>query len=498
MKKQVQCLFLLVTLLLCACGNDTAANPETADAETNTVSETEAETEMLFEQDDLPDDLSFSGKKISWYVGDYNNAYWDDFYADDQTGERINDAIFKARSNVEEKLDVEIEYYRKEVVYANRMDISKDISASVMAGDNAYDIYSGYDLSIMILSGNYFHDMNEAQYINFDKPWWNKSMLGMMPGNKVYTALGDGSLSLIKHTFCLFFNQDKLNALDITESPYELVESGKWTIDKLNDLVKDTYIDLNGNSTYDYGDNYGLTMGDVNKYIGWHFSSGGEMVQLTDNGYVLTAGSEHMVNVFDKIYDLLRKNPNVRIPNGNALDSEENIASTGGNYVDKSFVEGNALFTACLVGDAVTLLSDIDFNYGLVPYPKYDESQNNYISAVQRFASFSVPITADLDISGAVIEAWSSEAYRSIQPEYFETVLKARYSADNQMAGMFDLIRQTIRFDISDLFCDSLNELSCEPAILIRENKEGQWASHYTKNEKKWNKALEEIWDVLS
>ena len=174
------------------------------------------------------------------------------------------------------------------------------------------------------------------------------------------------------------------------------------------------------------------------------------------------------------------------------------MASFGGNYVDKTFMEGNAYFTASLVGDAVTLLSDVDFDYGLIPYPKYDETQNDYISNVQRFASFSIPITADMDLGSAVIEAWSSEAYRTIQPEYFETTLKSRYSADSQMAGMFDLIRQTIRFDIGDIFCDILNEISSTPAMQIMGDKEGQWASTYASKEKGWNTALDQIWEALS
>jgi len=492
--KNICGLLLLSAILLCACGNDDTATSETA-SDTQAV---ETETESLFESDDLPEDLDFSGQSVTWYVGDYNNAYWDDFYAENTNGERINDAIYRSRNSLEERLNVTLEYYRKEVIYANRHDISSDISTSVMAGDNAYDVYSGYDLSVMTVQGEFFHNLNDGKYLNFDKPWWNKSMLGMLPGDKVYTALGDGSLSLIKHTFCLYFNQDKLASFGIEENPYDLVDSGKWTLDKMYELINNTYVDLNGNGVSDYGDNYGLTMGDVNKYIGWHFSLGGEMVQLTDDGYVLSAGSEHMVNVVGKLVTFLRENLNVKIPIIDAKNSEDHAPSTGGNYVDKTFIEGNALFTACLVGDAVALLEDINFEYGMVPYPKYDEAQSNYISAVQRFASFSVPITADLDLSSAVIEAWSSEAYRTIQPEYFETVLKSRYSADNQMADMFDLIRATIRFDISDLFCDSLNELSCEPALLIRDDKGGQWASHYASKEKKWNKALEEIWDALS
>lgn len=494
MKKTALFMLILTAILLCGCGKETVSAPETTPAENIT----ETETETIFVPDDLPTDLKFTGTTVNWYVGDYADAYWADFHAEELNGERINDVIYNSRQAVEERLDVKLEHSRKQVTYNTRLEISNDISASVMAGDNAYDVYSGYDLSNMILDGNYFHNLNDVKHINFDKPWWNKSMLNMLPGNKVFTALGDGSISLIKHTFCLFFNQDMLDAHNIPDNVYDLVHDGKWTFDKLGELINNTYTDLNGNGASDYGDFFGMTMGDVNKYIGWHFAAGGEMVNLTDTGYVLAAGSERMMNACEKSFELLRKNPDVMIPAGSAKDSEAHVLAVGGNYVCKTFMEGNALFTACLVGDAMTLLADVDFDYGLLPYPKYDETQKNYVSAVQRFASFSVPITADPDMSSAVIEAWSSEAYRSIQPEYFETVLKSRYSADNQMAGIFDLIRETIRFDIGDLFCDPLVEISSEPAFLLMRDQEGQWASTFASKEQGWNKTLQEIWEALS
>jgi hypothetical protein len=39
--------------------------------------------------------------------------------------------------------------------------------------------------------------------------------------------------------------------------------------------------------------------------------------------------------------------------------------------------------------------------------------------------------------------------YRSVVPEYFESVLQLRYSTDEEMAEMFDLIRSSRSFSIS-------------------------------------------------
>ena len=46
-------------------------------------------------------------------------------------------------------------------------------------------------------------------------------------------------------------------------------------------------------------------------------------------------------------------------------------------------------------------------------------------------------------MSAAVLEAWSSQMYRSVIPLYFEEVLQLRYSTDSEMSNMFDLIRSS-------------------------------------------------------
>ncbi|MBQ2708642.1 MAG: hypothetical protein IJF67_10280 [Clostridia bacterium] len=480
---------------LAACGGESAGS---AGGDTTAAATDAPETTSRFVADDLPDDLDFGGETVTWYVGDYNNAYWDDMYAETENGSRVNDAVFHTRQAVEERLNVKLDFYRKQVGWNDRLDINKDITASVMAGDGAYDLYIGMNLLSMMLEDEYFLNLTESKYINFEKPWWNQSQFEMLPGNKVYVAVGDGTLSLIKHTFCIFFNQQRLDTLGISENMYELVHSGKWTLDKLGEYAKLGYHDANGNTTPDYGDTFGLTLGDQNKFIGWQFASGAQMVRMGKDGYELALGSEHVNDVFDKVFNLLLKTEGVLIPEGNNDNNTLAVAAGGGNYADKTFMEGNATFTASLVGDAGTILADVKFDYGILPYPKYDEAQENYVSAVQRFASFAIPAYGDVDMGGAILEAWSSEAYRTLQPEYFETTLKARYSADDEMAGIFDLLRETIRFDIGDYFSAQLNTISSHMKTMLIDKKEGQWMSEYTAKQGGWEESLVKIWETLS
>ncbi|MBO5218112.1 MAG: hypothetical protein J6C52_01700, partial [Clostridia bacterium] len=465
---------------LAACGESAGS----AGGDTTAAATDAPETTSRFVADDLPDDLDFGGKTVTWFVGDYNSAYWDDVYADEENGSRVNDAVYNARRAVEERLNIKMEYFRKQVGWSDRADIDNAVAASVMAADGAYDIYFGRNIIHLMLEDDYLLDLSKNKYLNFDKPWWNKSQLSMMPGDQIYVASGDGSLSIIKHTYCVFFNQTQLNKYGVKDDMYALVEDGKWTIDKLSEIAKTGYSDVNGNTTADYGDEFGLTFGDVNKYLGMQFCAGGECITKGSSGYELVYGSEKMVNLFDRCYNLVQNTEGV-LPGGQC-DASNLLAvpSVGGNYVDKTFVEGKAMFSMSLVSDAAAILADVKFEYGLLPYPKYDEAQKNYISAPQRNAFFALLPYCDADLSGAVLEAWSSEAYRTVQPEYFETTLKARYSSDDNMAAMFDLMRATTRYEIGDYFGTQLNSLTSDFKILINDKMEGQWMSNYSSKEK--------------
>ncbi|MBO4220581.1 MAG: hypothetical protein J5933_06635 [Clostridia bacterium] len=495
-------LLLLSAAILSGCREQSVKEPSVS-AQNTAAGEQSAETvpeeSISFVKDDLPADLDFDGRIVTWFIGDYMNAYWDEFYSEEQNGSRINDAVWQCRTNVEERLNVKFDYYRKQVVYNDRNDIKKLISASVMAGDNAYDVYAGRSLIDLVAEDkSFFHELSSLEYIDITKPWWNQSVIDMMPGKDVYALTGDGTLSLMKHAFCVFFNQTMLQAFDDSVDLYELVRTGRWTIEKIKQYAEMAYSDVNGNSEADYGDNFGLTFGDTNKYLGFQMAFGGVTVLKGSNGYEMHIEDEAMVNAYDAAYALVHETKGVLRPGSNTADNPLAVEAFGGNYADKTFMSGNALFTMSLVGDASTLIGDASFDYGMIPYPKYDEKQENYVTGNQRQAYFAILGYADAELSAAVLEAWSSECYRSLQPEYFEINLKTRYAADEDMAEMFDLIRSTIKVDVSNFFGNIVDSMVNPMKTLIVDKKQGQWSSEIAKSMGKWETKFAEIWDVFS
>lgn len=242
-----------------------------------------------------------------------------------------------------------------------------------------------------------------------------------------------------------------------------ICRNGKWTLDKLEAIIKDTYSDLNGNSASDNEDRFGLTFGDENKLRMVSAALDVNMYTKTKDGYDMTFISERTNDVFTRMQKLITANENVRQalyndPNG------DSFMSFGGNSVSKIFTSGNSLFTASLVGDAAVVLDNSQFTVGMIPFPKYDEKQDDYYTSAQRFAHIYIPSTVtgeQNDRAGAVLEAWASECYRSVMPTYFETSLKTRYSNDNDMAEMFDLLRKNTKVEFGIVFYSQL-ALNCD------------------------------------
>ena len=453
MKRAISQVIILAMLLSAvSCGGETTTeNPSTTapDVEITT------EPDDGFIKDELPGDLNFGDAEVNWFCGDYSSAYFDDIYAKEQNGSLVNDAIYNARRSVEERLGVKLNVERYEFVWAGVSEYNQLIKSMIMSGDTTYDAFVGYTLIPLIIEGGYFSDLAENKYLDLEKPWWNQDCRSLLPGDKVWFVTGDATLSLIKHSLCVYFNQDLLDAYSIKENMYDLVRSGKWTLDTLESLIKDTYSDVNGNSQSDIDDRYGLTFGDNNKYRMFTSALNVNMYTKTKDGYELSFISEHSNDVFTRLQTLLNENENVRKAQGNNDNNTDSFMSFGGNYVSKIFTSGNALFTASLIGDAAAVLDNSNFNVGMIPFPKYDEEQEDYYTSAQRFAHIYIPSTVigeQNDRSGAVLEAWASECYRSVMPTYFETSLKTRYSNDNDMAAMFDLLRTNTRVEFGTLF----------------------------------------------
>lgn len=299
-------------------------------------------------------------------------------------------------------------------------------------------------------------------------------------GDKLYYASGDASLDMIKGIFCFYFNKDIIETYKL-ENPYELVNSGKWTLDKVEEMSSKVYKDLNGNTKVDYdADQFGTFILSVDFIPNFLISSGLRMTERDGNGNPKAVlGTEPVMNFFERMLKF--------------MENEAVGTSQSNNEHQNLFHEGRTLFLAAQFSTSETM-REIEPDFGIVPYPKYDESQKDYLTTSRSsYSAFSIPITADRNTTAAVLEAIASEFYRTVTPAYYESALKVKYSRDDVSSQMFDIIRQSICYEFGIFHGILLNNITSEIRNVISGAKPGGWASTWASKEAAFNTTLQKF-----
>ena len=419
---------------------------QSAETEVNTGSDTQPDTQNTAEEtttepevsDDLPE-TNYKGRTIRVLVVDRGQS---DFYTEDhETGETIHDAVFTRNNNVSERFGVKFEG-----IVETEDGASAKLSNSVKAGSDEYDICFLHMVNgATNAMNNDVLPFDELPYVDLSKPWWDKSVSdGFSIKGHLMMINGDISPFSFGTTACLLFNKNLFEKNDF-ESPYQLVREGKWTLDKVNELTKDFSQDNDGDGkiTADGSDQFGLTAWFLGLPYAFYYGSGGMLIQKDDDDVpYFEAQVERDTNIYNKIYDIV-------------ITNNANYETQLWNLPGDIFNSGRALmFTGCL--NDTTRFRDMNDDFGILPIPKYDESQKEYRSYVDgSSAMICVPATvkpADRECISIILEALASESYKIVTPAFVEKMLKRKVTRDSDSADMIDYVVRNRVFDMGYVF----------------------------------------------
>ena len=429
MKRFLSCALLISMLAsLSACGGEGAQGGETTVGEQTTAAETSP--------DNIPLGTNLNGATVKIYVrGDTIDSEFDN----QETGDVVDDAVYNRNRKIEERLNVKLEYMSNtsESYWDDRNIYMDTVRAAVLANDGSIDIAAGLSniMPYLAQDGMFINLMrSDIPYLNFDSPWWPAELTDELSVNgRLYMASGEACLGVIKGMMCFYFNKDIIENNNL-ESPYDLVTSGKWTLDKMAEMASSVYSDLNGNAKVDIDDQFGFYISSVNHAPNFVLASGMRLTTNDANGLPeYDLGSERIINLVDKLNTI--------------MVNDAMLADTGDESGEKCFTDGRCLFMTGEFGFAESF-RELPFDYGILPYPKYDETQEDYISSSRAtYSLFGILMTANAENCAAVLEALASENYRTVTPAYYEKALKVKYSRDDISSQMFDLIKGHISFD---------------------------------------------------
>ena len=91
----------------------------------------------------------------------------------------------------------------------------------------------------------------------------------------------------------------------------------------------------------------------------------------------------------------------------------------------------------------------MDYDFGILPWPKYDEASEYYANVDAATNMIVVPITNQVpDNTGLVLESLAILGREHVIPAYYDVALKTRDSRDEDSAEMMDIIVAHRVFDL--------------------------------------------------
>lgn len=427
-------LLIVIPAALSACAVPPAVTDETTPAVTEEVTMSEEEKAYT----GLPTD-NYDGYEFTILQYLETAASTTTVCVEELNGETLNDVIYNRTQTVNDRLGVNIKIVLETVGNVNNM-----IKECVVAADELYDVVWQHSSNMIsnMLANRYLLNMNEIRTMDFNNPWWNKSAIDAISiGPAVYLAFGDISFYLYDFHSILAFNNTIVENYTLDE-PYELVTSGAWTVDKFKEMVKQVSTDLDGDGVINPdSDLLGFTGRPDSTIYGFLHAADVSLFQKDSNNYIVFDG------IKQTYFDVLSSYAEVL--------GDKTLAF---NNFDEKFISNfptdRFLFTACGVGE-LSALRDMESSYGVVPFPKRDETQEKYISFVtDQIQPMGIPITAsDTERTGTILENLAAESRRQARDVYFDVMLNYKYVRDEISIEMLRLIYSSeTRFEIENMY----------------------------------------------
>jgi len=441
MKRTLSLTLILILLVTSSCGSGSAETEDPSAAPAETEAQTQpAETEVSYGYDKpAMDGYEFTILNCidelwggSNHVIDYNELI----------GEPVQDAIYTRARQVEEEMNLKLNVSKFGI-----FDLYGELSKEVLSGGGNYDAaYTPLSHSNTPLAGEYGYNLYDIDTLHLSENWWNQSFVdtATLFGDQLYASIDYINMMGYSYGNVMYFNKDMMidHSLEI---PYDTIREGKWTYDVMNQQMS-AVVNLNGDATF-AADNNGNCV--------WGYA-----VQHAEGTMSLLDGAGEFLVVLDDDNAPVLRSDNVRLLD--AYDTLVNMLSADGYCVMKNtaevqgqifFSNNRALFYQSSLGLSAANFRELEFEYGVIPLPKFDESQSRYYTMVSEYTlTLSVPKSVqNVSDSGAVLDYLAFLGMKDVIPE-LQTTLCYKGTRDEDSIEMMELLLDTMTVDIGYVY----------------------------------------------
>ena len=400
----------------------------------------------------------------------------DDFVVEGMKGDVLGDSLYERNTVVADDYGINFVYTYQGKSYTV---INETVQTQVGSGLDDYDMFIGHKYSYTGLAlSNYLIDMNKITTMDLSGAWWDQGCYNNLTVNgKTYVMTGDILPdSSMRISSCMVYNKRMMSELGKSVDELNATTTkGGWTLDVLTAYSKDVTFDLNGDGelTYDK-DRYCLTGWKMAAPYALYYGAGGKFVSIVDGTPELTYTDREVTDIYEKIYNLIVGENAYYVTQESLYDTMFDV-----------FTEGRALFSTMTLRLISQYLTEMEDSYGILPEPKYDTYQKEYLSFVNGSTSLVMiaKTESDPEFVGAIMEAMATYNYEHVTPNMFQVVTKLQAAQDPISAEMVDLIIRNRVFDLgyfADLSVTNLvrDQLETGRAEIASQLKSGRQAAN--------------------
>ncbi len=356
-------------------------------------------------------------------------------------GDLLNDAVEERNNKIEQDYNVKLVVIKSDT-------IGDDIRNEAVASTGAYDaIMPSLRACAIYAQNNYLYDLTRIGNFDLDAPWWDSNATESLSiDNKVFFTTGDITILNKVCTLSVLFNKEMIADYGL-ENPYELVENKQWTFDKMVEMGK-AVTQINSPDGSISADNiYGMLTGHADPL--YFYGAAGELIcgkDANDLPY-FTLDGERAITVAQKVLSTLQEGDWCVF----AQDFEPPIWDTS----FETFHQGRALFRPSAFSATTKARQRSELEFGIIPLPLWDSSQDNYRSyaGTGAIAGVAIPLSCDdPEFSAYMLDIYAAEAKNTITPAYYEINLKMRDARDDESVEMLDIIFDNIVYDVGEVY----------------------------------------------
>ncbi len=430
-ESQLLTLLLAILLSLHGCGKNEVI-------ETSKESELESTEETITTETEAPDPVyDFDGAEYRMLNFDQLWLMFTPMDFQEMTGDVLSDAIYTRNRKVE--VDLNMKYVECPISGQNHSpsDLTDHARITVSAGEDAYDmLHLSMMYSTTLVTEGLLLDLQPYEEFRFEREWWDQLINQNITFlDQQYFASGASVLMNYESMWVLYFNEDMAANLGLG-SLYDLVRQGKWTLDNM-EQVCETAANLNGDANFNMNMNgsciYGLANHNGSPEHFW-MSADVFTFDIRNEELNFTMEGDHFYSVMEKVAALLDP------ADGSSVFAHE-------ERVELFPAQRTLMFTGEVTDGQ--RYRDVEFTYGILPYPKYDENQATYLTTMMAQAfGLAMPVTnRNPEQAAAITDALAKASMELVIPEYYGKVVEHKGLRNEDSIEMLDLCRRTRTVD---------------------------------------------------